>query len=351
MNINIPASISGYLLEEIDLKYTKKNKKKSRGNDVSNLKIKYFTNKSSNLHLSSVTKGNEVRKEPYNIAGDKYRRDEYPHSKAGYGGDVERPFMFKQKYPLRLLDKIRSASSRRKKLRRGKNIRFDEDSDNLISEDGAMKIKLEGGSIDDIDLDALDSIVFTSPETTQQFEEETETKETEDLSIPQLYEIFENVGQLEIEDSSEGNDITREGKTHTTTSVNWFGSIIPSLFSALPKSFKSSIFSHSRKRRSTDLYSKYYSTLQKDKNTAYVITEPASRQKTKLSQYLPPSSYEDPRKWFKKNILKIGSIDSLKSGKKPFLLYYIYKLKITNRNGSFGILHKILHSNYGSQNI
>ena len=56
LNLNIPASVSGFLLEEIDLKYVKKNRQKSLGSKNSNLLIKYFTNRSSNLHLSSVTK-------------------------------------------------------------------------------------------------------------------------------------------------------------------------------------------------------------------------------------------------------------------------------------------------------
>ena len=76
LNLNIPASVSGFLPEEIDLKYAKKNRKKSLGSKKSNLLIKYFTNRSSNLHLSSVTKQEVDRPDLYPEGDLKERRDQ-----------------------------------------------------------------------------------------------------------------------------------------------------------------------------------------------------------------------------------------------------------------------------------
>ena len=312
MNINIPAAISGYELEEIDLKYVKKERKKSKSNEVSNLLIKYFTNKSSNLHLSSVTKGNEVRPEHYPMGDLKYRRDEYPSQKKGtYGIDnIGRPFLYKNKYPLRLLEKIQSASTRRNLVRQGKSIQ-EETFGNGLGGGGLLKVQVEGGSLDDIDMEAVQAILLKpSPATSGQESFKERQQQREKMSFPEVDSISGRVPVSDeetqpIEPTTE--EVPSSGLERSSHS-NWFQSFFPTLLSAFPRSLKSSLFNLNgklvRSKRSVDLFQKYLKKAERDISDGYVYGYSSGPYRRPSAQHLAPKSYDDPRVLLKRSSAK-----------------------------------------------
>jgi len=268
LNLNIPASVSGFLLEEIDLKYVKKNKnrKKSLGSKKSNLLIKYFTNRSSNLHLSSVTKQEVDSPDLYPEGDLKERRDQDSN-------DInDRPFKYLNKYPLKLLEKSARRRNQFNTIRRGKffNNEIDENSLTLSAEDDSKQPSEE---LSESDLLALESIlsskaVVKAGPDTRLARRRDELPPQSEVDLNDAFTIFEKVANTSHVHDSDGLgetvvrnekkpdiDFTRDETSNTVVprkmkeNRSWFAN----LFSKIP-SFKGSIFDGSgfirRHRRS-----------------------------------------------------------------------------------------------------
>lgn len=281
LNLNIPASVSGFLLEEIDLKYVKKSRKKSKNDKLSNLLIKYFTNRSSNLHLSSVTKEEDNKPEYYQYEGELKERRDQVYNPLGKNNNAleqqsfERPFRYRHKYPLRLLEKIRSSTKRMKKQREGRVID--------ASGNGENDARLRRSSAEEEDLDlseddlkALESILVkkTSQDSTTEISADDATESETNPSISDIYDIFEHAieNTADSTDRSDKNDISNkqsenfrdteflevpEKKTPLQSTRNWFTSTLPQyILSVVPQPVKSVMFSGnnylSRKKRSAE---------------------------------------------------------------------------------------------------
>ncbi|KAF2356529.1 hypothetical protein FHG87_012716 [Trinorchestia longiramus] len=278
LNLNIPASVSGFLLEEIDLKYVKKSRKKSKSNQMSNLLIKYFTNRSSNLHLSSVTKQEDTKPEYYQYDDVKERRDT-PENREGVEEQqsFERPFRYQHKYPLQLLEKIKSSTNKLRKLREGKHI------DRRLQ--GGMDARLRRSSAeekDEVDLTeedlmALESILSSKTivkssegpyEHARSIGNDGDALE-EDPSMSELVRVFEQTMEttdspLVVDEETENNDggleaaqvedLTEtesaiepepfEEKEHyeDEDSTNWFSKTLPEYFLSVLQPFRPGMF-------------------------------------------------------------------------------------------------------------
>ncbi|XP_018022110.1 uncharacterized protein LOC108678253, partial [Hyalella azteca] len=291
MNLNIPASVNDFVLEEIDLKYVKKLRKKSKSDKVSNLFIKYFTNRSSNLHLSSVTKEEGPRAEFYHYEDLKERRDNPENREAvDEPQSFERPFRFQNKYPLRLLEKVRSSNNRLKKMRQAKRIEGDMLNVNGHDERLRRSSNEEEMDLTEDDLLALESILVNKTVTNSEMDpKEIDRydsspafqirKEQEiDLALPDIIKIFEKT--VETNQDSKDDQKIKETYTNGSRSADngtgkvepqphvsnkaektqdlgsWFSKQLPQYFFSVLQPFRPGMFSGGnilpRRKRSTE---------------------------------------------------------------------------------------------------
>lgn len=350
LNLNIPASVSGFLLEEIDLKYVKKSRQKSKNNKMSNLLIKYFTNRSSNLHLSSVTKESANMPDYYRQGDLKERRDEdYPLQNREQGDHNEeafdRPFRYRHKYPLRLLEKIRSSTKQRNKQREGKYIEDESKVENTFVDyaaDDDLRPKRsseeqndEGLSEDD--LLALESIltsktVKVNSKSQSQISVVPQSNIDEDVSVEQLYDLFDHainkttpkksITEIAYHDFK-GTEVNTKPTTNrypehltqksnqpqriidnkkTNDGGNWFTRNLSDYFlSVVPMSLQYSMFGGaSNYRRHKRSLNNYYESSRIYKDEPYKKTDSTFIKRwvlsnDKKSPFFPATVFSDPR--------------------------------------------------------
>lgn len=317
LNLNIPASVSGFQLEEIDLKYVKKNRKKSSGNKMSNLLIKYFTNRSSNLHLSSVTKENELEPDYHQYEDIKERRDD----DSSVATELDRPFRYKNKYPLRLLEKIRSSTSSRNKRREGKLIEGGDDPTNAFGgyeeitrpRRSSGESSIDDESINESDLLALESILGSKTVVMQSPDEEpiaTEAQDYPESGISDLQAIFEHAIKNNSNESNEKHQQLKYDKSDETKPVKalnvngdkkipengWFTQNLSNyLLSVVPASFQSSFFGGAsffgRHRRSVQDINR----LKEHKSNFKRKTDYNILKRHHMPRFSPAVEFSDPR--------------------------------------------------------
>ena len=309
LNLNIPASLSGYVLEGIDLKYIKLNKKKPKSNSLSNLFIKYFTNRSTNLHLSSVTKEDNVKPNyfPY-VDMNNRRDDEFSKYSGADGNSLVRPFRYQHKYPLHLLEKIRTASSKRENQRRARKVpgAFVKDVTNNFEEDDTRSRRSSQEDKDEyesIDLTALESILVGKSVSKNNGMLKDENR---NLEIPELESIFKKAIGATIKEKPVETKKTEERVQQSTSKIvnrsfnngnSWFKNSFPKyLLSFLPQSVQSTMTSGTsllrRQRRSASIENTEASSGVRNKKSKYSHSKLLERRE---NFQVSPKSFIDPR--------------------------------------------------------